>query len=356
MTPGDLSRFSQALLILNECQSAKDLERTLLASMQVLCDADFHTVNSIGTHAFGIFSSTVNYSDAEMATFNAHLAEHPSLWVVEAARREDRPIGARWSDRTSLREFRLTALHRDFFRLLGINHQAAAVVKVNDSLTLGFASNRTSMDFRLEDIQLLEMLLVHVRQLVWRLIGQMEVQNALAIRELAIGEEAVLVADLEGRLLYASARAKQLARDFFQPHRPDALPFELQHWLQSHPLGATSFVQEVPGRRLTCHCGPVASWSSGTMPEALQDLVPSGSGRCVRLAEHSALAIPRTAQRFSLTPREAQVLHWMAEGKRNGEIATILGISERTVDKHREHIFAKLNVETRTSAVARARE
>ena len=56
-----------------------------------------------------------------------------------------------------------------------------------------------------------------------------------------------------------------------------------------------------------------------------------------------------------LTTRETEVLHWMAEGKRDGEIATILGIAPRTANKHVEHILGKLGVETRTAAAALVR-
>lgn len=55
-----------------------------------------------------------------------------------------------------------------------------------------------------------------------------------------------------------------------------------------------------------------------------------------------------------ITPREAEVLHWMIQGKRNAEVAGIMGISSRTVGKHLQSIFAKLHVETRTSAAAEA--
>lgn len=51
-----------------------------------------------------------------------------------------------------------------------------------------------------------------------------------------------------------------------------------------------------------------------------------------------------------LTPREVEVVQWIGEGKRNAEIGLILGVSRRTVDKHIEHIFEKLGVETRTAA------
>jgi DNA-binding CsgD family transcriptional regulator len=55
-----------------------------------------------------------------------------------------------------------------------------------------------------------------------------------------------------------------------------------------------------------------------------------------------------------LTPREREVLDWVAAGKTNRDIAAILGASARTVEKHLERIYEKLGVETRTAAVVRA--
>lgn len=55
-----------------------------------------------------------------------------------------------------------------------------------------------------------------------------------------------------------------------------------------------------------------------------------------------------------LTPREREVLKWLATGKTDRDIACILGISPRTVHKHLQHLYDKLGVETRTAAVARA--
>jgi DNA-binding NarL/FixJ family response regulator len=60
--------------------------------------------------------------------------------------------------------------------------------------------------------------------------------------------------------------------------------------------------------------------------------------------------------KLDLTPRVAEVLLWVAQGKTNGDIATILGISESTVKKHLLEIFGKLGVETRSAATLRALE
>lgn len=66
-----------------------------------------------------------------------------------------------------------------------------------------------------------------------------------------------------------------------------------------------------------------------------------------RTAASGPLALPNP-----LTRREMDVLEWVARGKTNRDVAEILGMSPRTVNKHLEHIYEKLGVETRTAAVA----
>lgn len=55
---------------------------------------------------------------------------------------------------------------------------------------------------------------------------------------------------------------------------------------------------------------------------------------------------------YNLTEREAEVLWWIANGKTNREIAQILDMSPRTVNKHLEQVFKKMGVENRTAAAS----
>lgn len=59
---------------------------------------------------------------------------------------------------------------------------------------------------------------------------------------------------------------------------------------------------------------------------------------------------------LGLARREAEVLFWLAQGKRNAEIAVICGMHPTTVGTHLRPNFAKLGVETRTAAAAIAWE
>ena len=63
---------------------------------------------------------------------------------------------------------------------------------------------------------------------------------------------------------------------------------------------------------------------------------------------------PCSSTKLTVTQREAEVLLWIARGKSNRDIAEILSLSPRTVNKHLEQIYAKLGVENRTSAAALA--
>jgi LuxR family transcriptional regulator, quorum-sensing system regulator CviR len=79
------------------------------------------------------------------------------------------------------------------------------------------------------------------------------------------------------------------------------------------------------------------------------------------LGQHLHLALLRSASKTShstdkcvttLSPREVTILNWMKYGKTNWEIAQIIGVTERTVRFHIESIFSKLDVYSRTQAVA----
>ena len=74
------------------------------------------------------------------------------------------------------------------------------------------------------------------------------------------------------------------------------------------------------------------------------------------LARVEALAGRATADTYGLTPRELQVLRLVAAGKTNRDIATELVVSEHTVARHVQNIFAKLRVSSRTAATAFAFE
>ncbi len=101
-----------------------------------------------------------------------------------------------------------------------------------------------------------------------------------------------------------------------------------------------------------------------TKPVGNNDLVAAIEVRLHRSAQHENarrvfhpdFSSAEPLVKLGLTPRAGETLLWLAQGKTNADIATILGITESTVKKHVQEIFEKLGVETRGAATVRALE
>ncbi len=99
-----------------------------------------------------------------------------------------------------------------------------------------------------------------------------------------------------------------------------------------------------------------------TKPVANADLVRAIEARLRRSEQQVSREFKPDFSSFApllklgLTPRAAEALLWLAQGKTNADIATILGITESTVKKHVQEMFEKLGVETRGAATMRALE
>jgi DNA-binding NarL/FixJ family response regulator len=99
-----------------------------------------------------------------------------------------------------------------------------------------------------------------------------------------------------------------------------------------------------------------------TKPVANSDLVRAIETRLRRSEQQATrefkpdFSSSEPLRKLGLTPRAAEALLWLAQGKTNSDIAIILGITESTVKKHVQEMFEKLGVETRGAATVRALE
>jgi DNA-binding NarL/FixJ family response regulator len=98
-----------------------------------------------------------------------------------------------------------------------------------------------------------------------------------------------------------------------------------------------------------------------TKPVTAEDLLATVSARLdrelarpVEFSPDFSSAAPLEA--LGLTPREAEVLLWVAQGKSNPEIATIVGAASNTIKVHLGHIFEKLGADNRHAAMLTALE
>ncbi len=99
-----------------------------------------------------------------------------------------------------------------------------------------------------------------------------------------------------------------------------------------------------------------------TKPASVQVLVAAVEARLRREKQRPPgefapdFSSPTPLEALGITPREAEILLWVAQGKSNPEIAIITGAAENTVKKHLQHIFEKLGVDTRNAATVLAFE
>lgn len=167
------------------------------------------------------------------------------------------------------------------------------------------------------------------------------------------------------KVVGVAATAEEAVR-VFQTHHPDITLMDLQ-------LEHTSGVEAIrdihridPEARiivLTVYQGDedvFRALQSGATTYLLKDTISDDLIRVVRevhggarpRASHVEAVLADRAGRPTLTAREVQVMELVAVGLRNREIATSLHISEETVGVHIRNIFAKLDVNDRSAAIA----
>jgi DNA-binding NarL/FixJ family response regulator len=104
-----------------------------------------------------------------------------------------------------------------------------------------------------------------------------------------------------------------------------------------------------------------------TKPASAEEVLSAINARLDRHSEKEQAAMAKVElkanfdsakplESLGLTSREAEVLLWIAQGKFNGDIATILGCAENTVKVHTARIFEKLGFENRNAATVQALE
>jgi len=151
----------------------------------------------------------------------------------------------------------------------------------------------------------------------------------------------------------------------FRAHRPDVTLLDLRMPVMEG-VEAVRHIREIDAHAkvivLTTYDADediARALQAGAKAYVLKDISADALIACIHdvlagktyVAPSVAAKLAERVTRIQLTPRELSTLRLMADGKANKEIATDLGISERTVKTHLGHLFEKLGVTSRTEAV-----
>jgi DNA-binding NarL/FixJ family response regulator len=156
----------------------------------------------------------------------------------------------------------------------------------------------------------------------------------------AFGQATVAVRAADGKLVWQTPLARKLLKDYFA-NPEEIAPDELLSWISDANQA----------RRNSREARPLlVAQGNRRLLASFHDQTGDEEWLVVLREENDASAIESLIAAFRLTQREAEVLYWVVQGKTSNDIGEILGNSPRTVNKHLEHVFEKLGVETRTAA------
>lgn len=353
LTSKQLRQLSQFLRDLYQLRTHDEFTSHLITALPTITEGEFTSYNEYlhGGQAILYKSDQVPYcpDPAYYATvLQQHIHEHPVVTNWLTAQDEASHI---ISDFVPPRRFHGTVLHNEFYKPLKMSYLLFIGLKATNKRMLSISRHRNDREFHESDKTIFNAIRPHLQQALTNALAVTALQDQLAALNQVFDEEQRAVASVttERCIRFSSPRAQQLlARYGLMAKRgTDYLSPTLRAWLRTQL------------DRLT---------SSDDVALVLQPLVITGSAgtlsiRAVPQDTHCLLILsedqPRTSRSLAhlgLSARETEILGWVVQGKTNPEIAAILGISRRTVQKHLERVYSRLGVENRHAAMTVAME
>ena len=294
---------------------------------------------------------TVDRPDGEPpegeAVFNAFIHEHP---LVHYNRRHGFGRIVKISDFVTSAQYHRLGLYNEFFRRCDppVEDLMNLCFLARGPRVLAVALCRPRRSFGERERFVLELLRGHLKQ-AYLNAEALEVEG-LVTRALGELRQGVIVLGANLRVRWASSAVPGLlAAHFGAPGRGEGrLPEGLLRWVRQE-VAALDGKETIPSPR-----SPLVIEQADR--RLLVRLVRQTEGCVIFLREQSTSIDPQLLGPLGLTPREREVLAWVARGKSDAEIAALAGMSRRTVEKHLERIYTKLGVENRTAAAGRALE
>jgi DNA-binding CsgD family transcriptional regulator len=335
-------------------QTLETLPLHIVAMMPRLIAADWHSYNETNfaqRRAEALVRPSAEDFGIEDAskTFGRLLHQHP---MVQHNRDSDQRA-LKMSDLISSARFHRLQIYDEIYRPRRVEYQMTAGFNrsaAGDVISIAFS--RTRSDFNEEDRSLANLLRPHLMQAYRNAQAMTTARQQLEAHEQALEEilNTAIVAVRNLAIRNASANALRWLEIYFPDHGGvaaiDKLPDPILRWVR--------YWQTVSDRKR-----PTAEPCTSLIVESEDGRLTIRLARTKREDEVLLLltreppdGCPDVLRQFGLTRRESDVLLWISRAKTSREVASILSIARKTVDKHVEHIQHKLGVETRTAAAS----
>ena len=328
-----------ALAFVDEAHSFADLDsfrNGILPGLERLVPCDLVGYNEVPS---GGDALVITYPDPPLEIAGEALGRlaHQHPLIVVQANGDDRTY--KISDFLSRREFHALELYDELYRLLSAEDQIA--FGLPGPVVIGIAMNRDRRSFGERDRAMLELLRPHLTRAYARTLERTRMDALIAALEGGLRERdtAVLALTSGGAISAAGGDALELLHAYFPGTGGASLPAEIVEWRAGARANGPAPLS------VDCARGRL------TVREA-----PAGPAGPLLVLEEERAVSAEALRPLGLTPRQAEVLHLLAQGRSTDEIAADLFISPQTVRKHLEHVYERLDVHTRAAAVTVARE
>jgi len=324
-----LSKYSREIAEIPACESSVtgQLRRMMeIVRKVVSCDSiNIGTVDLETEEGFHFDLDGFLMPQERRQTLPHFKHQHPMLEYARKNPGLNPPL--RFSDFLSRRQFEETGLFRECYR--GYTQGMVTFgIDAPEGLNISVVLSRSHGDFSDQEVTHLSLL----QPLISSVYHRMILEEAVNSRHLSDSPAGIIVGSANN-IITLDAEAGTLLHRHFPNASRHRLPDALQHHVLRRHAQIHSFVIN-PDRN------------------ALNGIVEyNGREWILKIWEEMGPLPAEKVAAYGLTKRQVEVLQWVAMGRTNPEIAIILGISYRTVDKHLENIYRQIGVETRLAAI-----
>lgn len=323
LTTSEFWRFNAAVLSLHATERPEDFCDRILAALRELVPADICSVNLLG-----FFGRPFIHSIDPPGAIPADVEEVLFRTLHENVSYGKRTVATRISDTISPARWHRTTHYAEGFRKIGQEDGLGLDLETDDGCLISLNTSRSTRSFTANDVLGLDLLAPHLRSVYRRLAATRSGEGERGAWALVDSSNLRLRAPI-------SLGARRLLESWFGSA---LLPEDARRWIRAtlarpaHAPASRPLQWQRIDRILRLRLSPS----------------PRPDGDHFLLLEESFAT--------TLSPRQQEILAWVAQGLTNAQIADRIRVGPGTVKRHLEELYARLNARNRMEAVAAGKQ
>jgi DNA-binding CsgD family transcriptional regulator len=323
LTTPEFRRFNAAVLSLHATEKPEDFSGRILAALRELVPSDICSVNLLG-----FFGRPFIHSIDPPGAIPADVEEVLFRTLHENVSYGKRTVATRISDTLSPGRWHRTTHYAEGFRKIGQEDGLGLDLETEDGCLISLNTSRSTRSFAANEVLGLDLLAPHLRSVYRRLAATCSGEGERGAWALVDSSNLRLRAPV-------SLGARRLLETWFGPA---LLPEDARRWIRA----ALARPVHTPAPR------PLQWQRADRVLRMRLSPSPLPHGDHFLLLEETFST--------TLSPRQQEILVWVAQGLTNAQIANLIHVGSGTVKRHLEELYARLNVRNRMEAVTAGKQ